>query len=92
MKRSEAFLPELLVKKGYPLSTLLYVLALHPLLRRVRMANPALQGVQFIGRVRAKVSACADGITVFVSRRSDIKVLKVQRIAGAKINFDKGKA
>ena len=38
----------------------------------------------------ARVSAFADDITVFVSRRLDIKaVKKYERIAGAKVNFDK---
>ena len=42
----------------------------------------------------ARVSAFADDITVFVSRRLDIKAVKkavgeYKRIAGAKVNFDK---
>ena len=44
--------------------------------------------------IRAKVSAYADDITVFVSRRLNIlagkKVVeKYEEVAGAKINFDK---
>ena len=51
-------------------SSLHYILALEPLLRRLRdeKANPVLIGVP---RVRARVSAFTDDITVFVSRCSD---------------------
>ena len=56
------------------------------------MANPALRGVHFTGRVRAKVSAYAN-ITVFVSRHLDILTVKkevgrYEKVAGTKINFD----
>ena len=46
---------------GLPLSPLLYVLALEPLLRRLRdvKARPALRGVSLTGSVRAKISAYA---------------------------------
>ena len=79
-----------------PLSPLLYALALEPLLRRLRDegTSPALRGVPFAGPLTARVSAFADDITVFVSRRLDIKAVKeavveYERIAGAKVNFDK---
>ena len=57
-------------------------------------ANPAMRGVPFAGPLTARVSTFADDITVFVSRRPDIKaakkaVDKYERIAGAKVNFDK---
>ena len=78
------------------MSPLLYVLALEPLLRRLRdrTTNPALRGVPFAGPLTARVSAFTDDITVFVSRRLDIKAVKkavseYERIAGAKVNFDK---
>ncbi len=52
-KRSKAFMIERSVRQGYPLSPLLYVLTLKPLLRMLREegANPALRGVSFTGRV-----------------------------------------
>ena len=59
---------------------------------------PAMSGkpahVPFAGPLTARVSAFADDITVFVSRRLDIKAVKkavgeYERIAGAKVNFDK---
>ena len=92
---SRAFAFERLVRQGCPLSPLLYVLALEPLLRRLRDEgkNPALRGVPFAGPLTARVSAFADDITVFVSRRLDIKAVKkavgeYERIAGAKVSFD----
>ena len=56
--------------------------------------SPALCGVTFAGRLTARVSAFADDITVFVSRRLDKEAVKeavveYERIAGAKVNFDK---
>ena len=84
------------VRQGWPLSPLLYVLALEPLLRRLRDegTSPALRGIPFAGRLAASVFAFADEITVFVSRRLDIEAVKevvveYERIAGAKVNFDK---
>ena len=95
-RRSGVFEVERSVRQGCPLSPLLYVLALEPLLRRLRdrTTNPALRGVPFAGPLTARVSAFADDITVFVSRRLDIKAVKkavseYERIAGAKVNFDK---
>ena len=68
----------------------LYVLALEPLLRRLRDegTNPAQRGVPFAARVSA-----FDDITDFVSYRLDIRAVKkvvceTERI-GAKVNFDK---
>ena len=95
-RHSGAFVIELSVRQGSPLSPLLYILALEPLLRRLRDegTSPALRGVPFAGRLTARVSAFADDITVFVSRRLDIEAVKEavvenERIAGAKVNFDK---
>ena len=93
---SEAFTIERSVRQGCPLSPLLYVLALEHLLRRLRDegTNPALRGILFAGPLSARVSAFADDITVFVSHRLDIEAVKkavgeYERIAGAKVNFDK---
>ena len=72
------------------------VLTLEPLLCRLRdgAANPALCGTLFASSLRAKISAYIDDITVFVSRRLDIKAVKkaferYEEVAGAKINFNK---
>ena len=95
-RRSEVFAIERSVRQGCPLSPLLYVLALEPLLRRLRDEGtiPSLRSVPFAGPLTARVSAFADDTTVFVSRRLDIKAVKeaiveYERIAGAKVNFDK---
>ena len=95
-RRSRVFAVERSVRQGCPLSPLLYVLALEPLLRRLRdrTTNPALRGVPFAGPLTARVYAFTDDITVFVSCRLDIKAVKkavseYERIAGAKVNFDK---
>ena len=95
-RRSRVFAIERSVRQGCPLSPLLYVLALEPLLRRLRDegTSSALRGVPFAGPLTARVSAFADDITVFVSRRLDIKAVKevvveYKRIAGASVNFDK---
>ena len=95
-RRSRAFVIERSVRQGCPLSPLLYVLALEPLLRRLRDegTNPALRVVPFSGALTARVSAYADDITMFVSRRLDIKAVKkavgeYEQIAGANVSFDK---
>ena len=95
-RRSRVFAIERSVRQGCPLSPLLSVLALQPLLRRLtdEVTNPALRGIPFAGPLTARVSAFADDITVFISGRLDIKAVKkavseYERIAGAKVNFDK---
>ena len=95
-RRSGVIAIERSVRQGCPLSPLLYVLALEPLLRRLRDEgkSPALRGIPFVGRLAARVSAFADDVTVFVSRRQDIEAVKeavveYERIAGAKVNFNK---
>ena len=95
-RRLRVFGIERSVRQGCPLSPLLYVLALEPLLRRLRdeRTGPSLCGISFASSLAARVSAFADDITVFVSRRLDIKAVKeavveYERIAGAKVNFDK---
>ena len=95
-RRSRVFAIERSVRQGCSLSPLLYVLALEPLLRRLRdeRRSPSLHGIPFVSSLVARFSAFADDITVFVSRRLDIKAVKeavveYERIAGAKVNFDK---
>ena len=77
-RRLRAFAIERSVRQDCPMSPLLYVLALEPLLRRLweEGTNPALRRIPFAGPLTARVSAFADDITVFVSRRLDIKAVK----------------
>ena len=67
-RRSRAFAIERFVRQGCPLSALLYVLALEPLLHRLRDegVNPALRGVPFAGPLTARISAFADDISLCV--------------------------
>ena len=90
-RRWRAFAIERSVQQGCPLPPLLYVLALEPLLCRLRDegANLVLRGIPFSGSLMARVFAFA-----FVSRRQDIKAVKkavgeYERISGAYINFEK---
>ena len=57
--------------------------------------NPTMRGVPFAGPLTVRVSAFADDIIVFISHRMHIKAVKkvgeYERIAGAKVNFDKSK-
>ena len=73
-----AFAIKQLVRQGCPKSPLLSVLALEPLFRRLRDegARPALRGILLTSSVRAKISAFADDITIFVSRCQDILAVK----------------
>ena len=93
---SGGFAIERSVRQGCPLSPLLYFLALGPLLLRLRdeRACPALCRVLLTGSIRAKISAFADDITVFVSSRLGILAVKMavaryEKVTGAKVNFDK---
>ena len=95
-KHLGSFAIERSIRQGCPLCPLLYILALEPLLHRRKdaKANPGLIGITFVSRGRARVSAFADDITVFVSLRSDIRavkkaVAKYEEVARAKVNFDK---
>ena len=95
-RRPDAFAIERSVRQGCPLSPLLYVLTLEPLLRRLRdeRTRPALRGITQASSVQAKIFTFADDITVFVSRRLDIIAVKMavekyEKVAGAKVNFDK---
>ena len=78
-------------------SPLLYVFALEPLHCRLTDggANLAQHSITIVSHHMEKVSAYANDITVFVSRHSDIAVVKkavarYEQIAGdQQINFDK---
>ena len=69
---SRTFAIERSVRQGCPLSPLLYVLALEPLLRRLRDegTNPALRGVPFAGPLIEENTEVMD-ISVNLKRRRD---------------------
>ena len=94
-RRSRTFAIKRSVRQGCPLSLLL-CLRFGALFRTLRdeRARLALCGISLTGSVRAKISALAVDITVFVSRRLDIVAVKMaveryEKMAGAKVNFDK---
>ena len=94
-RRSRAFAIERSVRQGCPLSPL-YVHALEPLLRRLRVGGGQIRPCAvslFLALLRQGFPRSAM-ISQFVSRRLDIKTVKkavgeYERIAGAKVNFDK---
>ena len=67
-RRSRVFAIERSVRQGCPLSPLLYVLALEPLLRSLRDegTSPSLRGIPFAGPLTARVSAFADDISLCI--------------------------
>ena len=82
--------------QGCPLLPLLYVLTLAPQLQSLRdeEENLTQRSILFAGPLTAKGSVFVDDIIVFVFHHLDVKavkkaVAKCERIAGAKVNFDK---
>jgi len=83
------------VRQGCPLSPLLYILSLEPLVAALRSA-PSLTGVHFPGSrgISAKVAAYADDMTLFLTTEQDFVV--ADRIlqgfceaSGARVNVGK---
>ena len=94
-RRLRAFAIERSVQEGCPSSPLLYVFALEPLLRDGK-TRLALCRIMLTGSIQAKIPVFTDDMTVFVSHRLDIIVVKkavkkYEKVAGAKVNFDKSK-
>ncbi|KAL2080679.1 hypothetical protein ACEWY4_024472 [Coilia grayii] len=83
------------VRQGCPLSPLLYVLYIEPLVARLR-GDPAVRGVHLpgAGGLSAKVTAFADDLTLFLttegSFRAVVAILAAfGQAAGAKVNLAK---
>lgn len=83
------------VRQGCPLSPLLYILSLEPLMAALRSA-PSLTGVHLPGGrgARAKVAAYADDTTLFLTSEQDFIVAdrilhEFCEISGARINVGK---
>lgn len=86
------------VRQGCPLSPLLYILSLEPLVARFR-ADPRLVGLHLPGGqgVSAKVSAYADDLTLFITTRGGFSavaenLVQFGRAAGSKVNLQKSAA
>ena len=99
-KRSRTFPITRSVRQGCPLSPLLYVLALEPLLRRLNedgVANRAPRGEALTDVSRARASAYADDVSVFVFSGEHIRqvhqvLIRYQQITGSIINCSKSSA
>ena len=93
-KRSRPFSLSRSIRQGCPLSPMLYVLAIEPFLRKLRV-NPVLRGITLPGAdAQVKYSAYADDVTVLVTSNAEISVVGAEirlyeTVTGAKINCDK---
>lgn len=83
------------VRQGCPLSPLCYILFLEPLISRLRL-TATLTGVILPGGggIRAKVSAYADDMTIFLTTEKDFVVTgeilqRFSEATGAKVNVSK---
>uniref|UniRef100_A0A8B9HSV8 Reverse transcriptase domain-containing protein n=1 Tax=Astyanax mexicanus TaxID=7994 RepID=A0A8B9HSV8_ASTMX len=85
------------VKQGCPLSAILYILAISPLLNQIKNDNN-IEGIQTKEKSsKLKLTAYADDITVFIKNQNELNVVnehfkRYERVAGAKINLDKTEA
>ena len=87
---SKPFIISRSVRQGCPLSALLYVLTLEPLLRKLAM----LRGIPRELGCGTSVSAYADDVTVIVSSHEHIELVgqslqEYEAVTGAKINREK---
>ena len=85
------------VKQGCPPSSALYVIAISPLLKRIKQ-DRSLEGVK-LSEYGEKViiSAYADDVTVFVKAQAELDTVKehlrtYELVSGAKLNQDKSEA
>ncbi|KAM7313622.1 hypothetical protein ISCGN_003475 [Ixodes scapularis] len=84
------------VRQGCPLSPLLFVLCLDPLLRRIN-DHPSVRGFPLPGSGSLKVSAYADDISLFVRDSDSLIVIfrlyeDYAALSGARLNTSKSKA
>jgi hypothetical protein len=83
------------VRQGCPLSTTLYTLCLHPLLRHLQTALPAIQTDR---RSRhSPVMAFADDVIIFITRPNDFQIVQqaiatFEKASGANMNPKKSTA
>lgn len=84
------------VRQGCPLSPLLFVLCLDPLLRRIN-DHPSVRGFPLPGSGSLKVSAYADDVSLFVRDSDSLFVIfrlyeEYAALSGARLNTSKSKA
>ena len=90
---TEAFKIERGVKQGCPLSAALYILAINPLLKRIK-SDKRLSGVKTSGGERVVVLAYADDVTVIIKNEKELNIVKehlalYEEVSGSKLNHDK---
>ena len=92
--RSEPFTLTRSIRQGYPLSPMLYILALELFLRKLK-ANPALRSLTLPGSCEvARYTAYADNVSVLVTSSVDVdevskEIGRYEAVTGAKINREK---
>uniref|UniRef100_A0A3B1J5L7 Reverse transcriptase domain-containing protein n=1 Tax=Astyanax mexicanus TaxID=7994 RepID=A0A3B1J5L7_ASTMX len=80
------------VKQGCPLSAALYVLAISPLITKIRN-DERLQGV-IVGGRRVVISAYADDVTIFIKSKNELEIIleyfkMYENASGAVLNVTK---
>ena len=92
--RSEPFTLTRSIRQGFPLSPMLYILALEPFLRKLK-ANLALHGLTLPGYLTgARYTAYADDVSVLVKSSAEVEEVskeigRYEAVTGAKINREK---
>uniref|UniRef100_A0A3B1IXG2 Reverse transcriptase domain-containing protein n=1 Tax=Astyanax mexicanus TaxID=7994 RepID=A0A3B1IXG2_ASTMX len=84
------------VKQGCPLSAMLYVIAISPLLNRIKH-DKNIKGIRVNERLVLKLTSYADDVTVFVKNQHELNVVNqhfkmYELVSGARINLDKTEA
>lgn len=81
------------VKQGCPLSAALYVLAISPLLNKIKN-DTRIKGIHILDKKSFKLTAFADDITVIIKNQKEFRIMRehfetYEEVAGAKLNLDK---
>uniref|UniRef100_A0A8C5ATY5 Reverse transcriptase domain-containing protein n=1 Tax=Gadus morhua TaxID=8049 RepID=A0A8C5ATY5_GADMO len=81
------------VKQGCPLSAALYILAINPLLSKIKN-DKRLSGINTSGGERVVVLAYADDITIIIKNGKELSIVNehlshYEEISGSKLNHDK---
>ena len=81
------------VKQGCPLSAALYILAINPLLSKIKN-DKRLSGINTSGGERVVVLAYADDITIIIKNGKELNIVNehlslYEEISGSKLNHDK---
>ena len=90
---TEAFEIKRGVKQGCPLSAALYILAINPLLKRIKN-DKRLSGVKTCSGGRVVVMAYADDVTIIIKNQKELDIVNehlklYEEISGSKLNHDK---